>query len=244
MCTVTWLPRPDGYQLLCNRDERDSRQPALGPRIHEQNGVKYIAPVDGDHGGSWIGTNEFGMSLCLLNRYGDVPSDENREYISRGLLLIDLLDCSEVEQLRLRISDVDLSRFRPFNLLVLPRSAKPGLLEWTGSEFSIVSNVDYLVPLTSTSLTEPGIAVERRRQFVAIAASQGLTEDSLDDYHRSHLPTRGAYSVCMHRDGAATVSLSKVSVTEGEILFAYESGSPCESTSVTTVRLISRSHHE
>jgi hypothetical protein len=85
MCTVTWLPRPDGYQLLCNRDERDSRQPALGPRLHEQNGVKYIAPVDGDHGGSWIGTNEFGMSLCLLNRVGDVESDGNRDYISRGV---------------------------------------------------------------------------------------------------------------------------------------------------------------
>jgi transport and Golgi organization protein 2 len=240
MCTVTWLPRPDGYHLLCNRDERDSRQPALGPRIHEQNGVKYIAPVDGDHGGSWIGTNEFGMSLCLLNRYGDVQSDENREYISRGLLLIDLLDCSEVEQVTLRISDVDLSRFRPFNLLVLPRSAESALLEWTGSKFSIVSDVESFVPLTSTSLTEPGVAVERRLQFAAIATRQGLNEDSLDDYHRSHLPTRGSYSVCMHRDGAATVSLSKVSVTPVEIVFAYESGSPCESTSVTTVRLVSR----
>jgi len=238
MCTVTWLHRPDGYHLLCNRDERDSRQPALGPGIHEQNGVKYIAPVDGDHGGSWIGSNEFGLSLCLLNRYGDVQSDENREFISRGLLLIDLLDCSEVEQATLRISDADLSRFRPFNLLVLPRSAKPALLEWTGSKFSIVNDVDCLVPLTSTSLTEPGIAVERRRQFAAIA---GLNEDSLDDYHRSHLPTRGAYSVCMHRDGAATVSLSKVSVTQDEILFAYESGSPCQSTSATTIRLVSRS---
>jgi hypothetical protein len=206
--------------------------------------VKYIAPVDGDHGGSWIGTNEFGMSLCLLNRVGDVESDGNRDYISRGVLLIDLLDCSKAEQMRSRINDFDLSHFRAFNLLVLTRSAKSALLEWTGSKFSFVSNVDCLVPLTSTSLTEPGIAVERQRQFVAIAASQGLNEDSLDNYHRSHLPTRGAHSVCMHRDGAATVSLSKISVRQGEILFEYESGSPCERTSITTVRLVSRSHHE
>ncbi len=240
MCTVTWLRRPDGYQLLCNRDERDSRQPALGPRIREQKGVKYIAPVDGDHGGSWIGANELGLSVCLLNRYGDMQSGESGEYISRGLLLINLLDCSEAEEVRLRIDDLNLSRFSPFNLLVLPRSAKSALLEWTGSKYSFISDAGRLVPLTSTSLTEPNIAIERQRQFVALTGSRGLNEDSLDAYHRSHSPTRGAYSVCMHRNGAATVSFSRVTVTNVEILCEYESGSPCESNKVMTVRLTTR----
>lgn len=237
MCTVTWLRRPDGYQLLCNRDERDSRQPALGPRLREQNGVKYLAPVDGDHGGSWIGVNELGLTVCLLNKYGDMQSGEDREYISRGLLLVSLLDCSETEQVRSRIVDLKLSPFRPFNLLVLPRSAKSALLEWTGSKYSFANDVDRLAPLTSSSLTEPNICIERQRQFVALTASRGLNEDSLDAFHRSHLPTRGAYSVCMHRNGAATVSFSKITATNDEILFEYESGSPCKSNKPMTARL-------
>lgn len=68
MCTVSWLHKAKGYVLLCNRDERHTRKPALGPRISERNGISFIAPVDGDHGGSWIGVNQFGLTLCLLNR--------------------------------------------------------------------------------------------------------------------------------------------------------------------------------
>lgn len=240
MCTVTWLHRADGYQLLCNRDERSSRKPALGPALFEQKGVKYIAPLDGDHGGSWIGVNERGMTLCLLNRYGDIEQSEDRAYISRGLLLIDLLDCFEAEHVRLRINEFNLSRFRPFNLLVLPHSGKPALLEWTGTTYSFIDDVDHLIPLTSTSVNEPGIAVERQQQFATLTTSRGLNTDSLDHYHRSHVPTRGAYSVCMHRDGAATVSLSKVTVTNGEILFEYESGSPCESNNVIAIGMARR----
>ena len=240
MCTVTWMRQPDGYLLLSNRDERRSRQPALGPRIHETRGVKYVAPIDGDFGGSWIGVNEHGLTLCLLNRYGDAQMDGSREYISRGLLLIELLDCLGIDQLTERVNAFNLRRFRPFNLLAIPPAAKSVLMEWNGQEYSVNLNADHLVPLSSTSLSEPNIAVERRRQFEALAAGRNFDADALDLYHRSHLPTRGAYSVCMHREGAATVSLSKILVTTDEVVFKYESGPPCERRDVVSVRLTIR----
>ena len=239
MCTVTWLRSGDGYQLLCNRDERNSRQPALGPRQREQNGVKYIAPVDGDHGGSWIGANEFGLSLCLLNRYGELDLKPNQNYISRGLLLLDLLDSPHVEQIMSRVNEMALDRFRPFNLLALSPH-KSALVEWTGSEYSIVDDADRLLPLTSTSLKEPGIAIARQQQFAALTATQTINESLLDAFHRGHLPDRGAYSVCMHRDDAATVSLSKIKLSQDEIVFEYESDSPCKRNAVATIRMATR----
>lgn len=237
MCTVTWLRQPDGYQLLCNRDERHSRQPALGPACNERKGVKYVAPIDGDHGGSWIGVNEFGVSLCLLNRYGDPELVLNSDYTSRGLLLLELLSCAHLVEVKAQVNDVDLRRFRPFNLLALSQSGESALLEWTGSQFSIINDVDRLVPLTSTSLSEPAIAIERRQQFLELTLTRGLNGDSLDAYHRTHLPERGAHSVCMHRAEAATVSFSKITVVQREILFEYESGSPCQRNEVIAVRL-------
>jgi hypothetical protein len=231
------MRQPGGYLLLSNRDERRSRQPALGPRIHETNGVKYVAPIDGDYGGSWIGVNEHGMSLCLLNRFGDAQIDESREYISRGLLLIELLDCLGIDQLTDRVKAFNLSRFRPFNLLAIPPGANSVLMEWNGQEYSVNLNAEHLMPLSSTSLIEPNIAVERRRQFEALAIARNFDGAALDLYHRSHLPTRGAYSVCMHREGASTVSLSKILVTTDEVLFKYESGPPCESRDLVSVRL-------
>ena len=235
MCTVTWARQNDGYFLLCNRDERNSRQPALGPQVNELRGVKYIAPIDGDYGGSWIGVNQFGLSLCLLNRYGEMALEETRKYISRGLLLIDLLDCRRTQQVIARIEDFDLTRFRPFNMLAMTRESEPVLFEWTGSKYSM--NADAEVPLTSTSLTSPGIAIERTTQFRSLTSGDPPTVALLNQFHRSHVPTRGPSSVCMHRDGAKTVSLSRVSVTANDIVFEYEPGSPCESTLVQRVAI-------
>ena len=66
MCTVSWLRQAEGYVLLCNRDERHTRKPAGGPRVGDVRGVSFVAPVDGDHGGSWIGTNQFGSDLVSI----------------------------------------------------------------------------------------------------------------------------------------------------------------------------------
>jgi uncharacterized protein with NRDE domain len=94
MCTVSWIHQDGGYQLLCNRDERCARKPALPPRLQGRGEVRFIAPVDGEHGGSWIGVNQFGLSLCLLNRYQDRERETTEPMVSRGLVLLELLDSS------------------------------------------------------------------------------------------------------------------------------------------------------
>jgi hypothetical protein len=234
MCTVTWLRNKAGYSLFFNRDERITRRPALGPKLSELRGVKYVAPVDGDHGGSWIGVNEFGVSFCLLNRYGDIPIAEQKTYVSRGLLLLDLLDCCDLGSLQVRMPQFDLSRFRPFTLLGVAIKPPSILFQWTGFDFSVATDAESFVPFTSTSVREPGIALLREQQF-QLLKSGGLSDSTLELFHRSHVPERGAYSVCMHREGASTVSLSKVVVSNHEIEFGYEAGSPCKSSETQRV---------
>src|SRR5260221_11105891 len=108
MCTVSWLHEDDGYHLLCNRDEKLSRAPALPPRIQERNGVRYVAPIDGNFGGAWIGANEFGVSICLLNgvtRCGGVRS--------RGLLRPEFLSPARFAAGIRRVRDMDSFPHRP-----------------------------------------------------------------------------------------------------------------------------------
>ena len=133
MCTVSWLRQADGYVLLCNRDERHTRKPAGDPRIGDVRGVSFVAPIDGDHGGSWIGVNQFGLTLCLLNRYDDLSADPSRDYTSRGLLLTDLLDCRDGSQISTRVTEAGLDRFRPFTLLALSVDAPAMLVGWNGA---------------------------------------------------------------------------------------------------------------
>ena len=241
MCTVSWLRSADGYVLFCNRDERLTRQPAQGPELRTSRGVSFVAPVDGDHGGSWIGVNEFGLTLCLLNRYGLSAPDPGRTYTSRGLLLTDLLVAEAPQHLEARLGKVSLDSFQPFTLLAVHPNKAALIIEWTGLESEIRWEAEGTVPLSSTSLREPGIAISRREYFQSLREAD---VEMLGEFHRSHFPERGPYSVCMHREDARTVSMSKVTVDRHEIEFAYHPTSPCIKAEADTVKMMRRSGTE
>ena len=233
MCTVSWLRQADGYLLLGNRDERHTRKPAAGPRVGEQRGVSFIAPADGDHGGSWIGVNQFGLTLCLLNRYGDSPQLAAGTFTSRGLLLTALLDCERAQQVYERVRTTDLEQFQPLTMAILTVDEPALVIDWTGRDCRVRPDADTQAPLTSSSLKEPEIGARRKEQFRNMVSGGGERGADLQgaallwQFHRSHLPERGPSSVCMHRKEAATVSLSAVTVKREGIEFVYHPGSPC-----------------
>jgi uncharacterized protein with NRDE domain len=237
MCTVSWLHHANGYVLLCNRDERHTRKPALGPRISQRNGVSFIAPEDGDHGGSWVGVNHFGLTLCLLNRYGEYPESPG-SFTSRGLLLTDLLDCKAGQHVQQQLNAVNLEQFRPLTMAVLASDEPAMLIDWTGRELLVQPNAEGYMPLTSSSLQELNAVGRRREYFQQLVSEAGkLDAELLDRFHRSHVPLRGPYSVCMHREDAATVSLSALTVTREIIEFIYHGSSPCSEVPIEKVLL-------
>jgi hypothetical protein len=230
MCTVSWMRQDGGYRLFCNRDEKHTRREALPPSVREQCGVRFIAPLDGDYGGSWIGVNQFGLSLCLLNRYQDkaIPSLGTASYLSRGLLLIELMDCRTRSQTQSRIEQINLTHFRPFVLLILEPGHPSLLTHWTGQERVSETNGELAMPLISSSHDPVGVSSIRRRFFNSLLTESGRVDDHLlNRFHNSHFPTASAYSTCLHRDDARTVSFSRVNVTRDIIEFFYHSDSPC-----------------
>lgn len=231
MCTVSWIHEDDGYQLFCNRDERHTRRPALSPRIAEQRGVRFIAPVDGDHGGSWIGVNQFGLSLCLLNRYqGESRVDAPVIYTSRGLLLNELMNCRSRDEVPSRIEAADLTRYQPFTLLALEPESSPLVLQWTGRECVIERSGEVMMPLTSSSFDPPGVSASRHQHFNNLVAASGkIDAHLLYRFHSNHSPAASAYSTCMHRYDARTVSFSRIKVTRRDIEFYYHPNSACTS---------------
>jgi hypothetical protein len=239
MCTVSWIHEERGYQLFCNRDERHTRQPALPPRERRQRGVLFIAPVDGDHSGSWIGVNQFGLSLCLLNRYHDEGQRAAAPpYMSRGLLVNELMDCQSRCEAQSRIEPADLTRYRPFTLLALEIEEPPLVVEWTGRKLLIERYGELAMPLTSSSLDPKGVSLSRHQHFNSLVAASGKIDSSLlCAFHASHFPSASAYSTCMHRDDAHTVSFSRIKVTRSRIEFLYHADAPCRPAPITRIDL-------
>jgi hypothetical protein len=227
----------DGYHLVCNRDERRTRLAAAPPAPIDVRGVQAIAPLDGDFGGTWIGVNEVGVALCLLNRY---PADENpsRAFTSRGRLVLDLLDAPSRIAVRERLSDEDLSVFRPFTLVALAPGEPALIARWTGQTCLFEYDGEYSMPLVSSAFEQERVAAFRRRLLLGGGRSaRELTPEDLARFHRSHEPRPGPYSVCMHRDDAETVSLTWVRVDGDRIELEYTPGAPCANADPTTASI-------
>ena len=232
MCTVTWSLREDGYNLLFNRDELRSRKRAVPPGLRELNGVRYIAPLDKDAGGTWIGVNEWGITFCLLNYYKEPPEKPaNFRYTSRGLFLLSLLDCIDLETVKKRLHKMDVSHLRPFVVLAVDDNRFPVSLTWTGVDVRRQFDSPVRPPFSSSSFnTDAGI--ENRMQVFAHLPTLEDDKYEVDElllYHKSHIPRRGPYSVCMHRNDAKTVSFTRITVTRKSVALGYAAGSPCRS---------------
>jgi len=52
--------------------------------------------------------------------------------------------------------------------------------------------------------------------------------------HRSHLPERGPFSICMHRSDAATVSYTEVAVSGQRATMRYKLGPYCSNGAMVT----------
>src|SRR6478736_5938086 len=67
MCTLTFIPKPQGYLLGMNRDERLTRELALAPTAIIASGLPAVYPRE-QGGGTWIGSNSSGITFALLNQ--------------------------------------------------------------------------------------------------------------------------------------------------------------------------------
>lgn len=227
MCTLTWIALERGYELNFNRDEKLTRATAIPPQRFERAGRAWIAPTDPDGGGSWIGVNDHGVTLALLNGYRRVD-DAARQWRSRGLLVQELFDLERAEQLASRLRARALGDLRSFTLLALDRDVRAVAATWDGAQLAFQVRESASAPLCSSSLDPTGATKARGELFEALRREHGGVErEWLREFHASHAPERGALSPCMHRADAQTQSFTRVCVVGDVAELEYRPGAPC-----------------
>ncbi len=231
MCTVSWAFVEDstaggGYQLFFNRDERRTRLTGLPPRLETEDGVRFLAPRDAEAGGTWVAVNENGLTVGLLNLYqaqAALPPPTGK--ISRGLLVRSLAPAADFADASRRLARHDLASFQPFTLVVAEPAGMVRVYDWDGraaGEWRAATP-----PIVSSGHDVVGATASRRRLFASLGEAGPLGWPELLAFHRSHSPEKGAYSPCMHRADAKTVSLTAIKVERERVLLAYAGGSPC-----------------
>ncbi|MCC7013237.1 MAG: NRDE family protein [Planctomycetes bacterium] len=237
MCTLTWVRHGTGFELFFNRDEQRTRAKAKAPFVHERAGRRWIAPTDTAGGGTWIGVNEFGLAVALLN--GFLRGDQGeRPWTTRGELVESVLDAKNVREVEVRLRKRHLERFRSFTLVAVEPAAPALVASWDGQELALDQRFDGHPPICSSSLDPNGATRARRELFSELQARHGgIDSGLLELFHRSHGPERGALSPCMHRDDAATQSFTRIAVDAERVELHYTPGAPCEGLAAERLEL-------
>jgi len=229
MCTVTWVEDHDGLHVFCNRDEMRNREEAQSPELIERNGMKILAPIDGRAGGTWLAVNECGIGVTLLNgpmRGRPVKATP----ISRGQLVLELASLSSIDDVARKVSSMDLDPYPAFTCLVFALGEAPQEHTWNLDRLDS-REIPVLKPFTSSSFKSREVIESRVAHFVnsvhRLPKGERVSAAFLESYHRSHHPSRGAYSVCMHRPDAQTVSFTRLRITPELASMQYEAESPC-----------------
>jgi len=227
---MTWRFHTAGYEVFFNRDERRDRKPALPPAVRRKGTVRFVAPLDGDFGGSWIAVNEHGLSCCLLNGFPPTGTavPERQDYISRGMVPLALAGCVTTAAAERAIRELALDRYRPFVVVVLAPGRHGLTAHWSGLSLEIRMEPPVDQPLVSSSFYTSEVRRNRTAVFEQLMRKPGGDRsDSYLEYHRQHEPRPGPHSPCMHRPDAETVSFSHIQVGATEIRFHYVPDSPC-----------------
>jgi uncharacterized protein with NRDE domain len=221
MCTVTWLHEPGGYHVLFNRDEKVARAAARPPERRLCGRVRFLAPIDGRAGGSWLAVNERGLALGLLNHY-PAESEAKTGKISRGLLVTSLMDAGDATAVERALRGLDLAEYSPFLMIAVDARPGPACFTWDGTDFAARQLTDADRPLTTSSYRSKAVVAARRATFERMVAEEGaVSVPLLTRYHASRNPKGDAFSVFMKRTDAETVSFSRVYVTSAGIRFFY-----------------------
>jgi hypothetical protein len=227
MCTVTIVAHDEGFRVVCNRDERRTRPVARPPRRWRVGARVAAFPTDPLGGGTWMGVNDAGVVLALLNAApAAAPSDDGRSIArprSRGFVVRAMLEHGSALSIVEALSGFDPALFDPYRLVIV-HGPTVTVASHDGHRLTM-SQTPLADPMlfTSSSLGDALVEPPRRDLFerMVVHASERML-DAQARFHRHQWHDRPEISVHMQRADAMTVSRTLIDVTTRGRRLVYE----------------------
>jgi hypothetical protein len=236
MCTLTFVPKSTGYLVGMNRDERIARGYGSSPQVHCLESRHAIFPSE-ENGGTWIGSNQYGITLALLN--WNIPSLGQSPRRSRGVVIPQLLTVMSLAEINSGLTTCEARDCAPFRLIGVV-AGECALLEsrWDGRNITHKTYPWHTRHWFSSSASD--IRAEESRGGVCFRSSNDENAGSvawLRRLHQSHENGPGPFSMCVHREQVETLSYTEVCCAPGKVTMVHAIGSPCHPREVHTVEI-------
>ncbi len=226
MCIVTILPLLEGFVLTANRDEHQSRPPALSPHKQDIADRPVEFPRDPQGGGTWIAAAD-DRTVCLLNgafhNSDRFPENPRR---SRGLVTLDYLEYSDLYEFADRYNFENIAPFTLLSLHPTDGTFELDELRWNGEQ-THVRNLPVGYPHVWSSSTLYDMAATTRRKLLLadfLSRNRHYTTNQLLDFHHTAGVNDPANDYVMNRPeaGLRTISISQVVQTNHGVSMHYE----------------------
>lgn len=241
MCTLALyfkVLRDHPLLVAANRDEHYDR-PSAPPAI-VGSCPAILAGKDLRAGGTWLGVNEYGVLVGILNRRQKPASLPRDTYRSRGLLCLELLRLKGVKDLDQVLAALNPNDYQPFTVVCADAESAcaaynndqsieqirlaDGLHVFSNSfEFGAPSDKTNRVYQAFSKIAEPGNRLLGEQDYV-IRAAKVLGDHASSDH--SNGPRE---AICVHGDISGTVSSSIICLSDAARQFRtyYCAGAPC-----------------
>jgi uncharacterized protein with NRDE domain len=241
MCTLAlyWKVFP-GYSMIvaANRDEHYDR-PSAPPAIIGTSPT-IVAGRDLRAGGTWLGINEYGLLVGILNRRQQPGSVAQDAYRSRGLLCLEVLRLSQVAELDRVFLDLAPGDYQPFTVVCVDTD-RACVAYNTHEAIERIELSDGLhVFSNSFEFGAPSEKVNRVYERFLNLSQVGNRPISPGDYLDGAAKALGDHAlgdhlndpreaVCVHGDISGTVSSSIIFFSDAKRQFQmyYCAGAPC-----------------
>lgn len=210
MCTVTFIPQPDGnFILTSNRDENAARSPRHLTRI-EQCGVTLVFPRDTVAGGTWIAAADDGRVVCLLNGAFEKHKHNPPYRHSRGTMVLDFFSFPSAPEF---FEKYDFTGLEPFTFIIVDQEGRLFELRWDGRK-THEKQLDHkgFYIWSSSTLYPKQIREQREGWFLEwLAGRSDFSLEAIQLFHRSGGDGDTWNGFIMNRDGRVqTVSITNV----------------------------------
>ncbi len=222
MCTVTYIPLQDGFVLTSSRDEKKYR-PTIVPKYYRHINSVLIYPRDEVAHGSWIAASQNKKIACLLNGAFNNHVKEDHYAISRGQILLQILDSKlfEIAFIKLKLSTVE-----PFTLLLIDYKKHLNItqLVWDGEHKHIRNICSTQASIWSSVTLYPEQVREFRQQWFHnwILANCNVVDHNIYDFHTAKHSSIDSQNILMTGENdLQTLSISQIKISYYEQSLLY-----------------------